>query len=273
MNKAFSGFLCLTLSITLLFSFLVFSSCSSKTEEDIIKLYTKHIIDLENMYTAGYKNIFSEKDEQGLLLKTERTLDCAILGDGFFKLYDLQKDITFYSRSGRFEINKERYLTDHNGYLLFPKVQFPVTYIRNSITMVRDGLLRYKTTDSENIKTIRIYLYNDTSGTHRVEGIYYHFVNPARLEDIQIVQSYIEVYNYNRVQKVLSIQELLFKLKEYDKKNRFNLDFKIKVTNALLEYLANLNPGSDNNNEVRLFIENYIPFLSLNHIQDKPIKY
>ena len=69
---------------------------------------------------AGTSKVFS----MGEVKKTERPLDLAVLGDGFFEVV-LPDGSYGYTRSGAFRINSDGYISNSDGYVVSPLVQIP----------------------------------------------------------------------------------------------------------------------------------------------------
>ncbi|MDH5230847.1 MAG: flagellar basal-body rod protein FlgG [Gammaproteobacteria bacterium] len=61
---------------------------------------------------------------QGDLKATDRILDLAISGDGFFEI-QLPNGNKAYTRSGSFQVNDQGYLTNNDGYLVGNGIQIP----------------------------------------------------------------------------------------------------------------------------------------------------
>jgi len=70
--------------------------------------------------TTGTPRIMS----QGNLLPTEKELDVAIRGEGFFRIL-LPDNRTAYSRAGSFEMDADGRLVTPEGYLVDPAITFP----------------------------------------------------------------------------------------------------------------------------------------------------
>ncbi|HHI79397.1 MAG TPA: flagellar basal-body rod protein FlgG [Planctomycetes bacterium] len=72
----------------------------------------------------------------GNLEGTNRSLDVAIKGDGFFQV-TLPNGTTAYTRDGHFQVDRDRRLVTVDGLRVIPAIQFPSDTIRVSIS--RDG--------------------------------------------------------------------------------------------------------------------------------------
>ncbi len=81
---------------------------------------------------AGTPRVMS----QGNLLPTEKDLDVAIRGEGFFRV-QLPDNRTAYSRAGSFELDADGRLVTPEGYLVDPAITFPQN--ASSITINKQG--------------------------------------------------------------------------------------------------------------------------------------
>ncbi|MGL4594203.1 MAG: flagellar basal-body rod protein FlgG [Thermoguttaceae bacterium] len=66
--------------------------------------------------------------KEGSLTETERPLDVAIAGEGFFKVLDPYTNETFYTRAGNFNVNPNGDVvlgSAHSGRLLEPPINIP----------------------------------------------------------------------------------------------------------------------------------------------------
>lgn len=73
---------------------------------------------------------------QGTLVPTERSLDFAVAGDGFFRLR--QADGTFaYARDGSFQQGVDGRITSTHGYFLDPPMQLPAVF--SDLRLEADG--------------------------------------------------------------------------------------------------------------------------------------
>jgi flagellar basal-body rod protein FlgG len=73
---------------------------------------------------------------QGSLLPTEKDLDVAIRGEGFFRV-QLPDNRTAYSRAGSFELDADGRLVTPEGYLVDPAITFPQN--ASNITINQQG--------------------------------------------------------------------------------------------------------------------------------------
>jgi flagellar basal body rod protein FlgG len=86
--------------------------------------YVPQRIDQGDMANGGVRQLGSTPLQSGGLQLTERSLDLAIDGGGFFVLNDPAYG-QVYSRNGSFSVNGEGNLTDNSGRTLIPAVNLP----------------------------------------------------------------------------------------------------------------------------------------------------
>ncbi|BCD61849.1 MULTISPECIES: flagellar basal-body rod protein FlgG [Nitratiruptor] len=109
---------------------------------------------------------------QGSLKHTERDLDVAIEGRGFFKI-ELPNGGEAYTRAGNFQIDNEGYIVTSEGYKLMPNIQVNSPETLVSISISPNG---------------KVNAVRNEGGTQTVEELgdikLYRFVNPAGLKAI-----------------------------------------------------------------------------------------
>lgn len=107
---------------------------------------------------------------QGSLQNTGEVSDMAIEGEGFFRV--LLYDGTYaYTRDGSFKIDNNGQLVTSNGYRVMPEIILPEDFIRNSVTVTKDGRITVKVAGSDQpIEIGQMELYR--------------FINPAGLQSI-----------------------------------------------------------------------------------------
>ena len=117
---------------------------------------------------ADVSKIFS----QGSLKHTERDLDIAIEGRGFFKI-ELPGGGEAYTRAGNFQIDNEGYIVTSEGYKLLPNIQVNSPETLVSISISPNG---------------KVNAVRNEGGNQTVEELgdikLYRFVNPAGLKAI-----------------------------------------------------------------------------------------
>ena len=108
--------------------------------------------------------------DQGSLRQTGQVGDIALEGEGFFRVLLYDGDFA-YTRDGSFKIDANGQLVTSNGYRLLPEVILPEGFVRESLTISRDGLVTVRVGDDvEPIEVGQLQLYR--------------FVNPAGLQAI-----------------------------------------------------------------------------------------
>jgi flagellar basal-body rod protein FlgG len=105
---------------------------------------------------------------QGSLKNTDRELDIAIEGDGFFKI-EMPGGVEAYTRAGSFRIDNEGYVVNPEGYKLSPNIQIssPETLVslaispNGKVTAVRN---EGGTQSIEDLGTLKLYKFVNPSG-------------------------------------------------------------------------------------------------------------
>ena len=114
----------------------------------------------------------SKTFSQGSLKNTQRDLDVAIEGRGFFKI-ELPDGSEAYTRAGDFQIDPEGYIVTPQGYKLSPNIQINAP----------ETLLNLSISPSGKVTAIR-----NEGGEQTVEELgdikLYRFINPAGLKAI-----------------------------------------------------------------------------------------
>lgn len=83
---------------------------------------------------ASVQKIFS----QGEIRNTERNLDLAIQGNGFFEVLSPEGEY-LYTRTGNLQVNREGLLETSEGYLLSPSIQLPPD--TEEVVITDDGIV------------------------------------------------------------------------------------------------------------------------------------
>ncbi len=107
---------------------------------------------------------------QGSLKKTDRELDVAIEGRGFFKI-ELPSGAEAYTKAGNFQIDPEGYIVNSEGYKLVPNIQINAPETLISLSISPNG---------------KVNAVRNEGGTQTVEELgnikLYRFINPAGLK-------------------------------------------------------------------------------------------
>ena len=155
---------------------------------------------------------------QGSLIKTDRPLDIAIQGEGFFKI-EIPGGGEAYTRAGNFQVDNEGYVVTPEGYKLSPNIQIssPETMVSISISpngkviVVRNEGGQQTTEELTDIKLYRfmnpaglkavgqnLYVYTDASG-EPVEG------DPNTDGFGKLSQGFLEASNVNIVEEMVNM--------------------------------------------------------------------
>ncbi len=187
---------------------------------------------------AGTYGIFT----QGNLIKTDRQLDVAIEGDGFFKVI-LPDGTEAYTRDGNFKLDKDGRIVTSDGYPLSPQITIPSNAIQISISP--DGqvvaiLDDHTTTELGRITLVKfinpaglqrignnLYIKTDASGDP-IEA------NPGTQGLGVLKQGFLEASNVNIVEEMIN---LITAQRAYE----FNAKA-IKAGDEMLKTAANLRP-------------------------------
>ncbi len=105
---------------------------------------------------------------QGTLIRTEKTLDVALRGEGYFQI-ELPDGRTAYSRDGAFERNADGTLVTIDGYTVQPSISIPAD--ARSISINAEG-------------TVEVLVGTSTTPQNVGQISLARFANPAGLEGI-----------------------------------------------------------------------------------------
>jgi len=103
---------------------------------------------------------------QGSLQSTERSLDVAIRGNGFFEI-QMPDGTTGYTRDGSFQVNAQGQLVTNNGFPVQPGITIPAN--ATSITVSQEGL-------------VSVVVPGQTQPQQAGQLQLTNFINPAGLE-------------------------------------------------------------------------------------------
>ena len=151
---------------------------------------------------------------QGSVNVTERELDVAVRGEGFFMI-TLPDGRTAYTRDGSFERNADGTLVNSSGYAVEPNITIPGT--ATSVSISPDGL-------------VQAYLNNETTPTQLGQLQLARFTNKSGLESMgdnlfletaasgpaqvgtpnqdgtgNLLQNYLEMANVNSVTEIADL--------------------------------------------------------------------
>jgi len=101
---------------------------------------------------------------QGDFQPTERSLDLAIEGDGFFQITQPNGELA-YSRAGSFKTDSQGRIVNSDGYLLDPEITIPADTL--TITVGTDGTVSVVTagqTTSSQVGSIQLAKFSNSAG-------------------------------------------------------------------------------------------------------------
>ena len=152
---------------------------------------------------------FGVSFQAGENFPTQRPLDFAIEGDGFFELKRPDGSLT-YTRAGTFHISPERKLVSHEGYELLNKDGNPVQLIPGAgeLTVVEDGLLVQGTTQLGHIGLKNFAQVGDLKPV--AAGLFEakEGAEPFDAENYLVLQGHLEGSNVSPMQEMISMVQI-----------------------------------------------------------------
>lgn len=148
---------------------------------------------------------------QGSLTNTEKELDVAIRGDGFFEI-TLPNGQTAYTRDGSFELNENGQLVTLDGYEVAPGITIPDN--ARSITINREGTIEVVTDDvnaPQEVGQLQLTRFVNKAGLQAI-GDNLYLETPASGSPLEgtpgeegygdILQKFLEAANVNAVSEL-----------------------------------------------------------------------
>jgi flagellar basal body rod protein FlgF len=243
-------------------SLLIFFVCLASllaNDNDLLNDYNLLYIDLSNIKTYGYKSFYDSElnrsneninISQGALQVTENPFDCAIHGEGFFKIR-LENDLIGYTRSGNFKVNEDGLIVTAEDYPLFDEICLGEAFLPETLEITRDHnvtikqirqgieeeieagkLLTYKI-PVEILEYYKDAIYIIKDGIEYAETITF---------DNNIMHKMLELSNYGLLPVVLRMYYILSILSEDVIPN---INFKKELLKILIERLADNNNAFD----------------------------
>lgn len=160
--------------------------------------------------TAAVQRMF----EVGSFQQTNRNLDCAIEGKGFYQV-TLPSGEPSYTRDGSFNLDSEGNLVTSNGYLFEPQITVPAD--AGDIVIGTDGIVTITRDDqaaAEEIGQIQIAKFANPSGLKSLGYNLYQATdasgepivgNPGEEGLGKLSQSYLEMSNVNLVEEMVNL--------------------------------------------------------------------
>lgn len=135
-----------------------------------------HLLNIEQMNTTAYKRklLTGYPDmSQGAFEVTERELDFAIDGKGFFQV-QLRDGCTGYTRAGLFQMDRNGRIMNPSGYPLMEDITVPEDVV--ALNLSPSGIVEAVRSDGQTVLTlgqIQLAVFINPAGLHhRGDGIY-----------------------------------------------------------------------------------------------------
>jgi flagellar basal-body rod protein FlgF len=143
--------------------------------------------------------------EQGPIRRTDRDLDVAIQGKGFFSVATPLG--TRYTRSGAFTINQEGNLTTKEGYNVLDQGGQPIAFEEDDkdITIREDGTVTIANSTDERGKIGVVKFENEALLRHTAGGLFTSDEAPQAAElttDYEVIQGSLETSNVNSIREM-----------------------------------------------------------------------
>ncbi len=177
------------------FSVALLSTLNAAAEDIAYDEYDVLLQDLRSFYKFGYKKDYREMTKaddltQGQLVNTTNALDTAIIGEGFFRVYDEINDSYLYTRSGQFTLNLDRKVSTLDGYIVSPEIRI----------------------DSFNFdvsQKIKLFLPVKGSKIESDDGVYFLFEEVNEVESPIVVPNKLESSSVDLQYSVVRMMEIL----------------------------------------------------------------
>ncbi|NQV99132.1 MAG: flagellar basal-body rod protein FlgG [Rhodospirillales bacterium] len=149
--------------------------------------------------------------DQGFLKATEKPLDMAIQGGGYFQI-QLPNGETAYTRDGNFQLDPEGQIVNQDGFVLQPGINIPAN--TQQITVNAKGEVLAKTAGQETpvaVGTIQIALFANAGGLRALGDNLYGadpqsgaptIVNPGGGGSGALLQGFVETSNVNPIDEI-----------------------------------------------------------------------
>jgi flagellar basal-body rod protein FlgG len=158
-------------------------------------------------------NAIQRVDSQGALEQTERPLDLAIEGEGYFQVA-LPNGNTAYTRDGSFQVSDQGILVTNQGYAIQPQIRVPEG--SSSVTISASGIVTSKGADGKDTEIGRIELARFTNSAGlEATGQNLYLETTASGEPVRgfpqadgmgrVAQGYLESSNVEIVQEMVDM--------------------------------------------------------------------
>ena len=156
---------------------------------------------------------------QGSLKKTDRDLDVAIQGDGFFQI-EMPSGSNVYTRAGNFQMDNEGYVVTTEGYRLSPNVQVSSPETLVSLSISPNGKVVATRNEggaqtTEELTDIKLYRFMNPSGLKPLGQNLFAYTVEGSGEPIEgdpnndgfgkLSQGFLEMSNVNVVDEMINL--------------------------------------------------------------------
>ncbi|MDO7788386.1 flagellar hook-basal body protein [Desulforamulus aquiferis] len=159
---------------------------------------------------ANLGNMVSKEviiNSQGILTDTGVITDFGLQGQGYFTLESPTGE-EFYTRDGSFQLDRDGYLLNSEGYYVIGEGGPIIISEPNSFYVKEDGtIIEGEGEDAQEIDRLRIVEFEDTSLLRKVDGNY--FTDPdntgTEAENTRVSQRSLEKSNVDMVKEISSM--------------------------------------------------------------------
>jgi flagellar basal body rod protein FlgF len=247
MNRIFAGAI-----VSLVFSLYGYENIYANDNE-LLNEYKLLYTDLINLDTAGYKSFYNSEINkaelninfsQGAIQNTENRFNCAILGDGFFKIR-LENDLAGYTRAGEFFFNSEGELVTKDGYSFYGPLFLGIHSM--SVEIHEDHSIYINPPDGTKELTGKLLTYKIPPDMlrHYKDAVYIlkddREINEELTFENRILHKFLELSNYD----VLPVLLRMYYIVSIASRERdgliANSEFKKELIKLQLEKMAGIN--------------------------------
>jgi flagellar basal-body rod protein FlgG len=194
-----------------------------KKDKSIFRTFYDDAINSENSPLTAIGTVLRNKDlnsmpviertsvnfTDGVIKHTDNMLDVAIQGDGFFELQG-PNDETYYTRSGKFELNENREIVTLKGFKLMGEIaaiRIPETEIENlSANLIIDKEGNVSLGEDTLIDKLSIFRFVDNNNLDKVgHNLFVNRYNNNISDEFfngRVYQHSLEISNVNPVEEM-----------------------------------------------------------------------
>ncbi len=190
---------------------------------------------------TGVRTVAIEKiHSQGNPIQTEKALDVAIAGHGYFQVLTPDGEIG-YTRDGAFQLDDTGQIVTASGFLVQPAISVPTDTL--SVSISRDGIVSVSqpgSAASTQVGNIDVAMFVNPSGLEPVGGNLYKETASSGAPQVgtpdeehfgALIQGSLESSNVNAAEELVNMIET---------QRAFEMNSKaIQATNAMLQFANN----------------------------------